>query len=138
VISHPVVVAAGTLAASVLSLAPFSQEHRVASRAAVTAGAAGVAVTAERLPLDARETTTVEAPAGVAALAATTAGSPALASHVRLTIVRDSDSATLFVGSLASFRSLPVAAGDKLRVTVVRDGGYRGLHAATRLTWAPA
>ena len=65
-------------------------------------------------------------------------GSLAAARHVRLTIVRVSDSATLFVGSLASFHALPVAAGDRLRVTLVRDGGYRGLHAVARLEWAAA
>ena len=78
------------------------------------------------------------APAGVAGIEGAATGSPALAKHVSLTIVRAGDDATLFVGSLASFRSLPVTAGDRLRVTVRRDGGYRGLHAAVRLRWRAA
>jgi hypothetical protein len=96
----------------------------------------GVAVATSGLRPGVASNTTVVVPEGAAALSAETTGSPAVVRHVRITVVRASDGATLFVGSLGSFSRLPVAAGEKLRVRVVRTPGADGLTGSATLAWA--
>jgi hypothetical protein len=53
-----------------------------------------------------------------------------------VTVVRASDGATVFVGSLATLRALPVKAGTKLVVRVDRPQGFAGLDARSTLSWS--
>ncbi|HEY6961995.1 MAG TPA: hypothetical protein VI408_08930 [Gaiellaceae bacterium] len=74
-------------------------------------------------------------PATAKTLAATLTGSPALAAHARMTIVRTNDDATLFTGSLATFHALQVQPGAHLRVEVDR-ASLAGLTASAMLSWS--
>jgi hypothetical protein len=138
VTSPRLLLAAGTVAASLVGIAPAANGHAGprAQPGPVAVRPEGVAVAIDSLRHGIEAGAVIVVPDGVTALAAERAGNPAVAARVRLTIVRETDGATIFVGSLATFRSLPVAAGDRLRVTVERDGSYRGLHASAALRWA--
>lgn len=79
---------------------------------------------------------TVTVPAGVSRLSGAASGSPALAGRVRLQVVRGSDRAVLFTGSLATFRSLTVESGATLLVRVQKPVGFGSLNAGTELRWS--
>jgi hypothetical protein len=85
---------------------------------------------------DASSTTTIVVPQSAKLLTGQTAGSRAVAAHTRLTVVRSTDGATLFTGSLATFTSLAVAPGTKLQVRVERPAAYAGLKADATLAWS--
>jgi hypothetical protein len=79
---------------------------------------------------------TLVVPASASALTGAASGSPVLANRVRLTVVRTSDGATLFTGSLATFHALAVSPGTQLEVRVAKPLGFRGLRAGAMLRWA--
>lgn len=85
---------------------------------------------------DASATTTIVVPQSAKLLTGKTAGSQAVAARTRLTVVRTADGATLFTGSLATFKSLAVAPGTKLQVRVERPAVYAGLKADATLAWS--
>jgi hypothetical protein len=136
VTSPRLLLAAGTAAAAVISAAPAVSHTGVAASAPVRAGAAGVSIAAGGLRDGATASAAVSVPAGVASLKGAASGSAVLANRVRLTVVRTSDGATLFTGSLATFHALPVVSGTKLEVRVAKPAGYRGLQAGAVLTWS--
>ena len=116
------------------SAAPAVTHSGVAASAPVRVGAAGVSIAAGELRGSASAEVVV--PAGALHLAGAASGSHALANRVRLSVVRTSDGATLFTGSLATFHSLPVEAGTKLELRVAKPGGYAGLRAGAALRWS--
>jgi hypothetical protein len=120
VIPSRLLLAAGTVAASVASVAPVAS-HGSPARALRLAPGASV---------------TVAVPAKASLLHGAVSGSPALAARSRVTVVRASDGATVFVGSLATLRALPVKAGTKLVVRVDRPQGFAGLDARSTLSWS--
>jgi hypothetical protein len=81
-------------------------------------------------------TTAVVVPAGRHLLTAQTLGSVAVAAQTRVTVVRTADGATLFTGSLATFKALQVAPGTSLQVRVQRPARYAALKAASVLQWS--
>ena len=121
--SAKLLLAAGSVAASLAGIGP-----------AVTHGASGAA---DPMMLSAAGSkTTLTVPAGATTIVGRTTGSPALAERTRVTVTRASDGATLFTGSLATFRSLPVQAGTALVVQVQKPTGFAGLRASAQLRWA--
>jgi hypothetical protein len=136
VTSTRLILAAGTVAASLAGIVPVAHSSGTpgGARPAVTVRTDGIAVSADSLR--GHLAATVSVPAGVTRLDGVPSGSPALAERVRVRIVRQSDGATLFVGTLATFKSLPVAAGDRLRVGFTRMPGAHRLRASARLSWA--
>lgn len=132
--SPRLLLAAGSVAASLAGIGPAVTHGSTV--APVRTSADGVAVTAGSLRAGAPLSSQVVVPAAASRLVGAAAGSRALAARVRLTITRASDDATLFTGSLATFRSLPVQAGTKLVVTVQRVPGYAGLRASAELRWS--
>lgn len=127
--SPRLLLAVGSVAASLAGVVP-AIDHSTASAAPVQSSRAGLTVAA------ADASSTVVVPAGTSVLRGTAFGSPALARQIRLSVVRASDGATLFTGSLATFHTLPVVAGTKLVVVVQRPDGYAGLNAGAALSWA--
>jgi hypothetical protein len=121
VTSLRVLLAAGSVAASLVGLAPD------ASHGTPAAGP---------LRLTPASTVTLVVPEGAARLETAVTGSPALANRSKLTVVRSSDGATLFTGSLATLRSLPVVPGTKLVVHVQRPDGFDGLRASAAVAWS--
>jgi hypothetical protein len=111
----------GTVAASAASVGPLVAHGSAGNAPLRLAPGAGV---------------TVVVPARASALHGTVSGSPALAARARVTVVRAYDGATVFVGSLATLRSLPVKAGTKLLVRVDRPDGFAGLSATSTLSWS--
>ena len=75
-------------------------------------------------------------PAGMTRLIGSESGSAALAARTRLVVTRVSDGATLFTGSLARFRSLPVVAGTQLRAEITKPARHAGLRASAALRWS--
>jgi hypothetical protein len=131
VMSPRVLFAAGSAAASLAGIAPVLSHGATAAATPLRAGAAGIAVSAER-----SGSTEVVVPAGSARLTGAASGSRALAKRTRLLVIRSSDGATLFTGSVATFRSLAVVPGTKLVVRVVRPAGLAGQRAGTTLSWS--
>ena len=99
-------------------------------------GNRGVAVAVQGLAAGKSADATVVVPAGATELTGAASGSPALASRSRLTVTRSSDGATLFTGSLATFRSLAVTPGSSLVVHVQKPAGYGGLRAGAQLSFS--
>lgn len=85
---------------------------------------------------DRSATTTFVVPQSAKLLTGRTSGSEAVAARTRLTVVRSSDGATLFTGSLATFSALRVVPGTKLQVHVERPAVYAGLKADATLAWS--
>ena len=122
VISARLLLAVGSVAASAASVGPVVAAHGSSGNAPLRlAPGASVSLTA---------------PARASALRGTVSGSPALAARAHVTVVRASDGATVFVGSLATLRSLPVRGGTKLVVRVDRPQGFAGLSAKSTLRWS--
>lgn len=113
--------AAGTAAAAVVGIGP-----------AVHGGSASGPLTVG----DSSATRTIVVPQSAKLLTGQTVGSHAVAARTRLTVVRATDGATLFTGSLATFTSLRVAPGTKLQVRVERPAAYAGLRADETLAWS--
>lgn len=138
--SPRIMIAAGSIAATLAGIVPAlphgTSADPATSSAAVSVRPEGVAVSAARLRAGVVSKKTFVVPQGVAKLTGATDGSPALAARVRLTVVRTSDHATLFSGSLSTFAALPVVAGDKLQVRVQRPAGFAGLRATATLDWS--
>ena len=132
--SPRLLLAAGSVAASLVGIAPLGLQGSAAASAPIRVGAAGISVSAGRVAAKGNHATLV-VPRGVTRLAGSASGSPAVASRTRLTIVRGSDGATIFTGSLATFRSLRVSAGTKLVVSVQRPADVAGLKAVALLRW---
>lgn len=124
------ILAAGTAAAAIASVAPGTH----AGSTPVTVGPGGVQVAVAKVSGTAAATVVV--PQGVTRLSGSSSGSSALAARTRLVVVRSSDGATLFTGSLATFRSLPVVAGTKLSVQIAKPAGHTGLRASASLRWS--
>jgi hypothetical protein len=134
--THPrLLLAAGSVAASLVAVAPVGLHRTPYAAPPFRVAAAGIAVSAAEVGSTGDHTTLV-VPRGMTRLAGSESGSPALASRTRMTIVRSSDHATIFTGSLATFSTLPVAAGTKLIVSVQRPAGLAGLTAAALLRWS--
>jgi hypothetical protein len=121
VTSPRLLLAAGSAAAALVGIVPVASH--------------GAPASANPMRVTPGSTVTLVVPAGVARLSGVATGSPALADRARLTVTRASDRATLFTGSLASFRSLAVESGTKLVVSVERPGGFGGLRAGSALAW---
>ena len=132
--SPKLLLAAGSAAASLAGVVP-AVTHGSAV-APLHSGAAGVAVSAGSLRAGASTSVRVDVPVGVSQLTGSSSGSPALAGRGHVTVTRAADGATLFTGSLATFRSLPVQAGTTLVVSVQRASGYAGLKASAMLRWS--
>ena len=111
---------AGTVAASLVAIGPvLADGGSAASTAPLRVGTTG--------------TSTLVVPADAAMLSGTAWGGPAVAARIQLTIVRVSDGAKLFIGSLGSFHGLPVEAGSTLQVRIDRPAAYAGLKVGTVL-----
>lgn len=96
----------------------------------------GVAVAVQQLQAGTSADARLVVPAGARALSGAASGSPTLAARSRLTVTRSTDGATLFTGSLATFRSLPVAPGTALVLRVEKPAGFGGLRAGATLRWS--
>jgi hypothetical protein len=131
--SSRILITAGTVAATLVGIVPVANDNS-ARPGAISVDRTGIAVVADALQGSAA--TAVIVPAGVTQLDGVATGSPTVAKHVTVRLVRVADGATLFVGTLATFRSLQVAPGDRLRLSFTPGAGYRGLHAAARLSWS--
>lgn len=119
--SARVALAAGTVAATLAGVVPMvSHGPATTNRAAVTATTG----------------TTLVVPKAATVLVGQANGSQALARAVHLTVVRSSDGATLFTGTLATFHTLPVVAGAKLVLKVQRPSGFTGATAGASLRFA--
>jgi hypothetical protein len=129
VTSPRVLIAAGSIAATLAGIVPVLNHGGQAEAAPLQASAAGISISA------ADATSAVVVPAGTKVLRGTAFGSRAYGKQVRLTIVRAADGATLFTGSLATFHALPVVAGTKLVVRVQRPAGDAGPRAGATLSW---
>jgi hypothetical protein len=121
VTSSRILLAAGTVAAALASVGPV-----------VAHGSNGAAA----LRLEPGTTVDVVVPAAARVLRGTVSGSPALARRSHVTVIRAYDGATVFTGSLATLRTLPVKAGTKLVVRVDRPAGFGGLRASAALSWS--
>jgi hypothetical protein len=118
-----ILLAAGTAAAAVVSVAPAVGHSSAATANALRLGSASAA-------------THVVVPRAAHVLREQVPVRTAVAAATRLTVVRASDGATLFTGSLATFRSLPVTPGTPLRVTVEKPARYAGLGTDVALRWS--
>lgn len=111
---------AGTVAASLTAIGPvFAHSGPASSSSPLRVGTTG--------------SSTLVVPAGAAMLSGEAWGSPAVGARTHLTIVRVSDGAKLFIGSLQSFHGLPVDGGTTLQVRIDRPVAYAGLNAGTVL-----
>ena len=128
--SARVLIATGSIAATLAGIVPVLNHGGQAAAAPLQASAAGITIRA------ADASSAVVVPAGTTVLRGTAFGSRAYGKQVRLTIVRAADGATLFTGSLATFHALPVVAGTKLVVRVQKPAGHAGLRAGAALSWA--
>lgn len=118
--SPRLVLAAASVAAALTSVGPVLSNGGASDPLHLTPGAV----------------TKLVVPAGATTLVGAPTGSPALADRTRVTVTRVSDGAMMFVGSLATLRSLPVLAGTQLVVRASQPAGFGGLHAATQLGWS--
>ena len=134
VTSPRLLLAAGSVAASLAGIGPVVV-HGGTAVAPLRVGTDGVAVSVAQLRGGAPQSVTVSVPDGISRLSGA-AGGPAPAGRVRLVVTRSSDGAVLFTGSLATFRSLPVASGASLVVRVQKPVGFGGSNAATVLRWS--
>lgn len=130
VTSPRVLIAAGSIAATLAGVVPVLNHGGQAAAAPLQASAAGISIRA------ADASSTVVVPGGTTVLRGTAFGNRAYGTQVRLTIVRAADGATLFTGSLATFHTLPVVAGTKLVVRVQTPASHAGLRAGAALSWA--
>lgn len=121
-------IAAGSVAATLAGIVPVINHG--GSAAPAQAASAGITVQAS----DASSSFVV--PQSASVLRGQSYGSRAYAKRVQLTLVRASDGATLFTGSLATFHTLRVVPGTKLLVQVQKPSGFDGLQAGAALTWA--
>jgi len=133
--SPRLLLAAGSVAASLVGIGPVASLGATTGSAPIRVGSDGIAVSAGGIAATGARATLV-VPEGVTRLAGSVSGSPVLASRTRLTVVRSSDGATIFIGSLATFRSLPVSAGTALVVSVQRPAAFAGLKAVAMLSWS--
>jgi hypothetical protein len=134
--THPrLVLAAGSVAASLVAIAPVGMNAHKTASAPIRVGGPGIAVSSVRIATTGAKASLV-VPQGMTRLAGTPSGSPAVTARTRLTIVRSADDATVFTGSLATFKSLSVAPGTKLVVSVQRPVGLVGLKAVALLRWS--
>lgn len=115
--------AAATTAAAVVGIVPAVSGGSAQASGPFTVG-------------DRSATTTLVVPQSAKLLTGRVAGSTAVAAKTHLTVVRASDGATLFTGSLATFSALHVAPGTKLQVHVDRPAAYSGLKADSTLAWS--
>jgi hypothetical protein len=127
---------AGSIAATLVGIGAVPGHTQSVASSPFTIGSQGVAVSVSQFRSGGAATVELVVPQGVSRLSGVASGSPALAARARLTVLRSSDGATLFTGSLATFRSLPVQAGTKLEVRVQKPVGFSGLKAGTELRWA--
>ena len=107
------------MAASLMAIGPGFAHNAPATDSPLRVGATG--------------SSALVAPAGVSILSGTAYGSPAVDAGTHLTVVRVSDGAKLFIGSLSSFHGLSVQPGMKLQVRIDRPAAYAGLKAGTVL-----
>src|SRR4051812_23337736 len=122
--------AAGSVAATLTGIVPVISHHD-SQAAAVTVGSK-LAVAVQQLAAGSTADAQVVVPNGVRALQGRAFGSPALATRSRLTVTRSTDGATLFTGSLATFPSLAVTPGASLVVSVQKPTGFAGLRAGSQ------
>ena len=134
--SARLLLAAGSVAAALVGVAPVLAQSGSTSTSPLQVGQKGVVVSVAQLQGKGSAIATVVAPADAARLTGTASGSPALAAQSRLTIVRVSDGATLFMGSLSTFRSLAVPPGTKLQLRVQKPAGFSRLRAGALLQWS--
>jgi hypothetical protein len=134
--SPRLLLAAGSVAATLAGIVPMLSNGTAAGPAPMQVGAAGVAVSVGELPAGQAYRVTLVVPAGVRSFSGVASGSPRLAALTRLKVTRSSDGATLFTGSVATFRSLPVTAGTSLVLRVQKPAGFTGLEAGALLRWS--
>jgi hypothetical protein len=135
--SPRLLLAAGSVAATLAGIVPVVSHGAAAAAEPLQAGVAGVAasVSVQQIAPGKASSVTLVVPAGVSSLSGVSSGSPRLAALSRLTVTRSSDGATLFTGSVATFRSLPVIAGSSLVLRVQKPSGFAGLKAGALLRW---
>ena len=134
--SPRLLLAVGSVAATLVGIVPVLSNGAAAGVGPLQVGAAGVTVTVEQIHAGQSSSVTLVVPAGVRNLAGGASGSPRLAARSMLTVTRSSDGATLFTGSVATFRSLPVTAGSSLVLRVQKPTGFNGLAAGSQLRWS--
>ncbi|HZQ81087.1 MAG TPA: hypothetical protein VFB25_03810 [Gaiellaceae bacterium] len=128
--------AAGTAAAALVASGPAITHAGASPAAPLRVGDDGVSVSVASLRGGASATASIVVPRGDSKLVGTHSGSPAVDDRTQLRIVRVSDGATLFTGSLGTFGELPVVAGTALRVVVSKPVGFSRLQAAAVLRWS--
>lgn len=133
--SPRLLLAAGSVAASLVGIGPAVSPGTTPGSAPIRVGAAGIAVSTGQIAAAGARAKLV-VPKGATKLAGSISGSPALAARTRVTVARSSDGATIFIGSLATLHSLPVSAGTAIIVSVQRPAGYAGLKAVAMLSWS--
>jgi hypothetical protein len=134
--SPRLLLAAGSVAATLAGIVPVLSHGAAAATEPLQVGAAGVAVSVESLPARRAFAVTLVVPEGVRSISGVANGSPRLAGLTRLTVTRSADGATLFTGSVATFRSLRVTPGSSLVLHVRRPGGFEGLTAGAQLRFS--
>jgi hypothetical protein len=136
VTSPRLLLAAGSIAATLAGIVPVLSTGAAAATEPLQVGAAGVAVSVEQIKPGKASAVTFVVPAGAHSISGVASGSPRLAARSLLTVTRSSDGATLFTGSVATFRSLPVTAGSSLVLRVQKPLGFTGLAAGTQLSFS--
>jgi hypothetical protein len=134
--SPRLLLAAGSVAATLAGIVPVLSHGAAAATEPLQVGAAGVVVSVDGLTAGRASAVTLVVPAGSHSLEGTVSGSPRLAALSRLTVRRSSDGAMLFIGSVATFRSLPVTGGSSLVLQVRKPVGFAGLSAGAQLRWS--
>ena len=134
--SSRLLLAAGTAAAALVASGPVITHAGASTAAPLRLGGDGVSVFVAPLRGGASATATLVVPQGDTELVGSHSGSPALDDRTQLRVVRVSDGATLFTGSLGTFRELPVVAGTALRVVVSKPAGFSRLKADAMLRWS--
>jgi hypothetical protein len=135
VTSPRLLLAAGSVAATLAGIVPVLSHGAAAAVEPLQVGAAGVTVAADSLPAGRAYAVTLVVPEGKRTFSGTASGSPRLAALTRLTVTRRSDGATLFTGSVATFRSLAVTPGSSLVLQLRKPVGFAGLAAGAQLRW---
>jgi hypothetical protein len=134
--SPRLLLAAGSVAASLAGIVPVLSNGAAAVTEPLQVGAAGVAVSVEQIASGQASAVTLVVPAGARSLSGVASGSTRLEARSLLTVTRSSDGATLFTGSVATFRSLAVTPGSSLVLRVQKPAGFSGLAADAQLRWS--
>ena len=150
--SPTLLLTSGTIAAVLAGVAPVAGAIHAGSAAASAGPERGLAIVQRGQQVDVSATAPAPGATATGAIEIAASGTSTYRllatsargklSALRLVVVRSSDGARLFDGSLAAFRSLDLetegaAQTYRVRVTLARGAAAHGLTAGTRLSWAP-